>query len=102
MEHTLQHSRPSLGNFSTELALGSFFIGTSIFASYHLLPKEYNIVLIGIYFLLFTTLANGIVVLNLMYHFIILPNYREELAIKILILLANIPIVILYLFLFRI
>ncbi len=102
METTLHHSQPILGNYSTQLAVGSFFIGTLLFASFHLLSDHYNVIIIGIYFLLFATLINGIVLLNLGYHFIILPNYREELAIKMLILLANIPIVVLYLFLFRI
>ncbi len=102
METTMQHSRPTLSNYSTQLAVGSFFIGTLLFASYQVLPNYYNLLIIGIYFLLFATLVNGVVLLNLGYQFIMLPKYREELAIKMLIVLANIPIVFFYLFLIRI
>ena len=102
METTFQHTRPTLGNYSTQLAAGSFFIGTIIFALFHALPNYHNIVLIGICFLLLAILLNGIVLLNLLYLFVTLPNLREELTIKMLILLANIPIVVLYLFFIRI
>ncbi len=102
MENTFHHLNPTLANYSTTLAVGSFFIGTLLFVAYQILPNEFNVITIGIYFLLFAIPVNSIVLLNLAYHFILLPNYREELAIKMLIILANIPVVILYLYLFRI
>jgi hypothetical protein len=85
-----------LGKFSTELALISFAIGTFLLLLQQLAPTNFDILIIGLIYLLFALFLNGIMCINLVYHYIILPKQREYIAIKILILLANIPITILY------
>lgn len=87
---------PLFGKFSTELALISFGIGTLLLLLQKLAPTNYEILFVGLLYVLFAILINGIMLFNLAYHFIILPKHREYIAIKILILLANIPIAILY------
>nr|WP_294775553.1 hypothetical protein [uncultured Flavobacterium sp.] len=84
--------------FSTFLALGSFGIGTFILLLYLLFPEEESLLFAGFFYVLFASLINGLVLLNLLYRFCIYPNEREILAIKMLIMLANIPIAILYFF----
>ncbi len=84
------------GKFSTELAIISFSIGTFLLVLQKMAPDNFNILFIGLLYVLFAILVNGIMFFNLVYHFIILPKHREYIAIKILILLANIPITILY------
>ena len=87
---------PLYGKFSTELAIISFAIGTFLLVLQRMATDNYNILFIGLLYVLFAILVNGIMFFNLGYHFIILPRKREYIAIKILILLANIPITILY------
>ncbi|MDD5151130.1 MAG: hypothetical protein PHC28_11765 [Flavobacterium sp.] len=87
---------PLFGRFSTELAIVSFAIGTVLLLIQKLAPSNFNLLFIGLLYVLFAILVNGIMFFNLAYHFIILPKKREYIAIKILILLANIPIAILY------
>jgi hypothetical protein len=84
------------GKFSTELALITFVIGTFLLVIQKLAPTNIDILFVGLLYLLFAILVNGIMLINLAYHFIILPKQREYIAIKILILLSNIPIAFLY------
>lgn len=87
---------PINGKFSKELAIISFVIGTFLLVLQKMAPDNFNILFIGLLYVLFAILVNGIMFFNLAYHFIVLPKYREYIAIKILILLANIPVTILY------
>ena len=91
---TLQQSYQ--GKFSTELAIGSFMVGTLFLVLHLLFPNEDGIVILGFLYVLFACLINGLMLINLIYHFIILPEQREYIAIKALILLSNIPITYLY------
>jgi hypothetical protein len=84
------------GKFSTELALISFAIGTVLLIIQKLTPLNIEILIIGLLYTLFAILANVIMLFKLLSYFIKLPKQREYLAIKILILLANIPITYLY------
>lgn len=86
-------------SFSTKIALYSFAIGTSIFLLHLIVPNEDSVLLLGLFFVLFALLFNGIVFLNLIYTLITDSENREHTVIQILILLANIPIASLYLFL---
>ncbi|MBX9807254.1 MAG: hypothetical protein K2X95_05615 [Flavobacteriaceae bacterium] len=86
------------GDYSTELAIGTFAIGTVLFALYYLFPNKTELLMIGIFYILFAFLINGIMLLYLLYCPIVLPNLREYITIKILILVSNIPIAILYLY----
>jgi len=96
METTL-YQRNTI-SFSTYLALGSFAIGTFLLVLHKLFPKEEYIFFIGFFYVLFAILLNSLVFLHLFYQFIIQKTERETIAIRILILLANIPIAILYFF----
>lgn len=87
---------PIFGKFSTELAIISFAIGTFLLVLQKLAPTNFDILFIGLLYVLFAILVNGIMFFNLAYHFIILPKQREYIALKILILLTNIPITYLY------
>ena len=85
-------------SYSTKIALYSFGIGTAIFLL-HLISPSQNVLLLGLFFVLFALLFNGIVFLNLIYTLITDSENREQTVIQILILLANIPIAALYFFL---
>ncbi|NNT71732.1 hypothetical protein HKT18_05820 [Flavobacterium sp. IMCC34852] len=98
METSIYNQREKSSRFSTYLALGSFAIGTIILLFYMLFPGLMQLLVIGFFYVLFASLFNGVVLLNLLYQFCIYPKDREVLAIKMLIMLANIPIAILYFF----
>lgn len=85
------------GKFSTYLALTSFSIGTLLLAIHLCFPNTIEILVTGLFYVLFALLVNGITLLHLLYHFSINRLERETIAIRILILLANIPITIIYL-----
>ena len=84
--------------FSTYLAIGSFGIGTIILILHFLFPHKDGILILGFFYTLFAILINGITFLNLLFQFFIKATEREDLAIKMLIMLANIPIALLYLY----
>ena len=83
-------------SFSTQLAVSSFAIGTLIFGLYFVLPENDGILLLGLCYVIFAAFFNSAVVLNLFYQLLTTPSERENITIKILIVLANIPIAILY------
>lgn len=82
--------------FSNELAIGSFVIGTLLLLFYKSTSHGGLILLIGFYYLLFSIVINSIMLFYLIFLCIILPDKRENLALKIILLLCNIPIAILY------
>jgi hypothetical protein len=84
--------------FSTYLAIGSFGIGTVLLLLHLYFAKDFDILLLSFFYVLFAILINGITFLNLLFQFFIKPDEREDLAIKMLIMLANIPITLLYLY----
>ena len=85
-------------SFSTKVALISFAIGTLLFGCYFIAPEKDNLLIRGLCYVLFAALVNGIVLLYLLYQFLTLPEERTETSIRILLLLANIPIAFLYFF----
>jgi hypothetical protein len=82
--------------FSTYLAVLSFSIGTFLFVLHLIFPNEDGIIILGFFYVLFAILINSLSLLNLCYLCITDPENRETNAIRILILLANIPIALLY------
>lgn len=82
--------------FSTKMALVSFAIGTLLFASYFIFQSNEELIYIGICCILLAILCNGIMLFWLIHTFITEPENRKDTAIQILVLLANIPIAILY------
>lgn len=86
-------------SFSTQLAVCSFVLGTLIFASYFLFPNTDGIIIVGLFFVIFASFFNAIVVVHLLYQLLTNPHEREHIIIKIGIVLANIPIAFLYFYL---
>lgn len=86
------------GKFSTYLAITSFGIGTLLLMLYLLFPETVLLIYAGYFYVLLAILINGITFLHLFYLFIIYRLHREVIAIRMLLLLANIPITVLYLY----
>jgi hypothetical protein len=88
------------GIFSTHLAAASFGIATLLLLLYRFIPTIQNtLVIIGLWYVFIAILANTIVFLHLFYCFVVQPMYREYFAVKMLLMLINIPIAIFYLYL---
>ncbi|WP_130734601.1 hypothetical protein [Flavobacterium sp. J27] len=81
--------------FSTQLAILSFSLGTFILILHCVFPEAFVIMVIGFGYLLMATLINFITLLHVIYLFSKEKN-TEDLVIRILLLLSNIPIAILY------
>ena len=94
----MSYIRNTAGKFSTELAIGSFAIGTVFFILAWIFPRVNDIFLYGLIYIVLALLLNGLMLLHLAYFFITSPREREYLAIKMLILLSNVPIAILYIY----
>ncbi len=80
------------GKLSTQIAIASFLIGTLLFVLHQLFPEANEVYIIGFFYVLTALLVNGIVVLNLIHHFIFYHKHRDYFGVKILIVLANIPV----------
>lgn len=99
MDTQIISNAPRVGKFSTQLAIGSFAFGTLLFLLHLGLPNEDGIFILGFFYVLFAALINGIVFVNLLFHFTINPQKREIIVIKMMILLSNIPIALMYFYL---
>ncbi len=87
----------STGKFSTYLAGVSFVIGSLLLAIHLAFPQNIDILILGFYYVLFAFLFNFTMLLSLFGQLITIPLERENILIRILILLSNIPIALLYL-----
>ena len=99
METQIFRNASHCGKFSTQLAIGSFSIGTLLLLLHLGLPHEERILILGFFYVLFSALITGIVFLNLLFHFVTNPFQREIMAIKMMILLSNIPLTLMYFYL---
>ncbi|MBL7885773.1 MAG: hypothetical protein JNJ52_03415 [Flavobacterium sp.] len=88
--------KSATGIFSTQLALGSFSIGTVLLIA-HLIKPNGELLVVGFIYTFFATIINLIVLLKLLFLLLTQKNHQDYFAVKILILLANIPIVFVYL-----
>lgn len=77
--------------------MASFGIGTAFLLLHLVFPKSVYILIVGYFYVVSAVLVNGISLLYLIYQFAIHRFNRETTAIRILILLSNIPIALLYL-----
>lgn len=93
---TREQYKSATGFFSTQLAIGSFIIGTLLLIM-HLRNPTGELFAAGFFYLALATLINLIVLLRLWFLFLTQKNHREYYTIKILILLSNIPIAFVYL-----
>ncbi len=96
METRTLQDEQSFSHFSTPFALVSFTIGTILFILYHIVSDNSGILILGFFYVLFALLFNGLILLHLLYELIIFSNKRKYIFIKILILISNIPIVMIY------
>jgi hypothetical protein len=85
-------------SFTTQLAVISFVLGTILFLLFFLDFKNENILFIGLFYVLAATVFNGVAFIALFLQFLTEKDNREDLSIRILILLANIPIATAYLY----
>jgi len=83
--------------FTTYIALGSFGIGSLLFIAYLLKPSA-TILFTGFYYVICALIVNGAAFLSLVVDLFTHWENRENIIIKILIMLANIPITLLYLY----
>lgn len=95
---TKKQYQNATGIFSTQLAIVSFLVGTALFLFYFF-SKNSTLIDIGIFYICIALIINFIMLFWLIYLFISQKNHREYFIIKILILLANIPIAFLYFYL---
>ncbi|HEX8575739.1 MAG TPA: hypothetical protein VF677_05550 [Flavobacterium sp.] len=83
---------------SSQLAIASFVLGTLLFGNYLLFPNQLILISIGIYYLLSAIIVNSIMLLWLIYNCFLKPYRLKQISIEILVLLANIPVAMLYFF----
>jgi hypothetical protein len=81
---------------STELAIGTFTISSVLFVLYIITKESANVLVIAWPFAASAILLNTIMLVHLSDRFIHLPECRKDIAVKILILLSNIPITFFY------
>jgi hypothetical protein len=98
METILENKAENNSKFSTYLALGSCFFGTVLFVAFMYKPGI-TLLYMGFYYVLCAVIVNGLVFLSLGVELLLSWENRENILIKMLIMLANIPIVFLYLYL---
>ncbi|WP_029269487.1 hypothetical protein [Flavobacterium sp. KJJ] len=81
---------------STELAIGTFIISSFLFVLYIISNESPNVLVIAWPFAASAIILNTIMMVHLIDRFINLRECRKDIAVKILILLSNIPITFLY------
>lgn len=93
---TRKQYQSATGQRSTQIAIASFVLGTLFLIAF--LTTEDELVLVaGFYYVLLATAINLVVLGNLLYQCVRLHNHRDYYGIKILLVLANIPIAFVYL-----
>jgi len=92
---TKKQYQNATGIFSTQLAIGSFLIGTLLLIL-HLLFRSGIVIEIGLIYVSLVFLMNLIMLINLVILCFTQKNHQEYFTIKFLIILANIPITFVY------
>ena len=82
--------------FSTKMALISFAIGTLLFIGFFSIKNNETLIFIGFYYIIIASIINILMLLKLFYDWLENPSEKYSISKQILILLANIPIAILY------
>ncbi|RZJ72996.1 hypothetical protein [Flavobacterium sp.] len=95
-----QNYLKSTTKLSTAIAVGSFVIGSILFVLEKFRPFGHAITrdlpVYGLIFVVIAFLVNSAILLNLVILYASEPEEREKLAIRMLIVLANIPIAMIY------
>lgn len=92
---TKKQYQNATGIYSTQLAIGSFLIGTLLLLFQLLFPNE-NLLKVGLLYVFLAFILNLIMLIYLIFLCFTQKNHQEYYTIKILILLANIPITFVY------
>ena len=83
-------------HFSTSLAILSFAIGTLLFGCHFFDNYNEKLMVFGLFYLIFAIIINLIVFFYLIMQLVVDIENQEQNFIRILILLSNIPIALLY------
>ena len=78
------------------MAIGTFLLSTLLFISYIISNGSAMVLVIAWPFALGAILVNAIMFIHLTDRFVHLPEHRRDIAVKLLILLSNIPIFFFY------
>jgi len=96
METTLENNAENDSKFTTYLALGSFGVGSLLFFAFMFHPNP-PLIYIGICYVICALLVNTLAFISLIIELLLHWDNREQIAIKMFIMLANLPIAFLYL-----
>lgn len=96
METTLENNAENDSKFTTYLALGCFGVGSLLFFAFLIHPNP-TLIYIGICYVICALLVNTLAFISLIIELLLHWDNREQIAIKMLIMLANLPIAYLYL-----
>ncbi|HLO74619.1 MAG TPA: hypothetical protein VK164_11830 [Flavobacterium sp.] len=83
---------------AVKMAIISFTIGTFLFGLFFAFKNLDEILIIGFFYVMSAITINGIMLLKLVYDWITQQNKRKTIEKQTIILLANIPVAITYLF----
>ncbi|OOV16649.1 hypothetical protein [Flavobacterium sp. LM4] len=90
------HQKLSEETQTIELVIGTFIISTILFVFYMFTRQNANVLLFAFPFAVSVLFLNAIMLFNLTGRFVKLYKERKDIAVKILLLLSNIPIGLLY------
>jgi len=82
--------------FSTKMAIVSFILGTLLFLGYFVAEDKLLFLILGLIYVIIALISNLFMLVILLFDRIEYPTEKNEISNQILILLANIPISILY------
>ena len=87
-----------IGDLSIDVAKGSFAVGTLLLLVGLVLPGNMAILTIGFFYVLIAGIINILTLIALLACCLAVWDYRKYYTIRMLILLANLPIAIFYFF----
>jgi heme/copper-type cytochrome/quinol oxidase subunit 2 len=83
--------------FSIKMAILSFLMGTTLFIGYFVADDKLIFIILGFMFVIIALISNLFMLIILLFDWIENPNEKKQISRKVLILIANIPIAIIYL-----
>lgn len=83
--------------FSTKMAIVSFILGTILFIGYFVADDKLLFLILGFVFVIIALIINLLMLTILLFDWIECPTEKKQISRKILILIVNIPITIIYL-----
>jgi hypothetical protein len=83
--------------FSTKMAITSFILVTILFIGYFVADDKLIFLILGFVFIIIALISNLLMLIILLSDWIEYPAEKNQISRKILILIANIPVTIIYL-----